>query len=661
MLDIIIVSVPYIEYSAPPAGPATIKGYLNTLGIQSLTRELNIEFKNQLADPDIIGEMINHWVGIDHPLTKSTHDLYHSLLEQYARELCSIPTRWIGLSVFSFHSHVFILDFLPYLMKNLSDDCKILLGGHGITIEFLESAKPYIHAYIQGEGELALKELLQGNFNYPGINSPGIQIEDLDQLGYADYCDYDLKAGYEAWYDGGIMIPITGSRGCVRDCSFCDVGTKWAKYKYRSGVSLANEIIHNYEKHGFQNFHFTDSLINGNLKELMSMMRYLTEYRERTGANIRWGGQWIVRSQRGLPKDYYTLIKSSGGFNISIGVETGSDSVRAHMKKHFTTKDLDDEIEQFSRHGISCAFLMMIGYPTETEEDFKDTLRMFVRYTKYVADKTIVGLSVSSYGHDPESPIGKTDIISFINPNDKIRWRSRVSDSNYLENIRRRLTTQKLLNDLEWPATNIEFELRPVIQDSESLFKKQDQHMVDQLLKIKNLDVDPEFLSRTTPNDIEIELSVEGSACPDWPTIDIQINNICYQHLEIQGQQTLKYHVADRKKRNLIKITLTNKGQNDTVMENGSIVSDKFIKLLEFKIDGVRVNADQLYLFGGVKIDGQRFKQNGLYKNSTYTFYFENPVHKFFIRRNRHYFKDKIQYTKFLLETVTSLFNDFVT
>jgi hypothetical protein len=168
-------------------------------------------------------------------------------------------------------------------------------------------------------------------------------------------------------------------------------------------------------------------------------------------------------------------------------------------------------------------------------------------------------------------------------------------------------------------------------------------------------------LSRTTPNDIEIELSVEGSACPDWPTIDIQINNICYQHLEIQGQQTLKYHVADRKKRNLIKITLTNKGQNDTVMENGSIVSDKFIKLLEFKIDGVRVNADQLYLFGGVKIDGQRFKQNGLYKNSTYTFYFENPVHKFFIRRNRHYFKDKIQYTKFLLETVTSLFNDFVT
>ena len=90
--------------------------------------------------------------------------------------------------------------------------------------------------------------------------------------------------------------------------------------------------------HGLKNFYFTDSLINGNVKELKNMMRHLTEYRERTGADIRWGGQWIVRSQRELPKDYYQLIKSSGGFNITMGVETGSDSVRAHMKKNFTNK-----------------------------------------------------------------------------------------------------------------------------------------------------------------------------------------------------------------------------------------------------------------------------------------------------------------------------------
>ena len=51
MLDIIIVSVPYIEYSAPPAAPATLKGYLNKLGMSSAARELNIEFRNQLKDP----------------------------------------------------------------------------------------------------------------------------------------------------------------------------------------------------------------------------------------------------------------------------------------------------------------------------------------------------------------------------------------------------------------------------------------------------------------------------------------------------------------------------------------------------------------------------------------------------------------------------------
>lgn len=660
MFDIIIVSIPYIEYSAPPAAPAVLKGYLNKLGINSTTRELNIEFRNQLADPDIIGELIGYWTRIVNTLAPHSHDLYHSLMDRYAKELCAVSARWIGLSVFSGDSHVFVLDFLPYLTKYLPADGKILLGGHGLTIEFLESAGPYIDAYIQGEGELALRELLLGNFDYPGINSNGKQIDDLDQLGYSDYSDYNLDAGYDTWYDGGIMIPITGSRGCVRDCSFCDVGAIWDRYKYRSGLSVATEIIHNHKTLGFKNFYFTDSLINGNVKELINMMKHLTEYRVRTGADIKWGGQWIVRSQRGLPKDYYPLIKSSGGFNITMGVETGSDSVRAHMKKHFTNKDLDDEMEQFSRYRISCGFFIILGYPTETEEDFNDTLRMFSRYTKYVADGTIIGLAIGrGYAHTPSTPISKdTTLVSFVTPNNRKKWKS--NDSNYLENIRRRLIAQKLLNNLEWPASNVEYELRPVLRNAEFLFDENDRPLIDELLSIKNTDVNTTLLSPTRPTDVELEISFEGSKSIDWPMIDIQINNTWYRNIEVQGNQTFKYIVTDKRTRNLIKITLTNKGPHDTLVENGEIVADKFVKLLEFKIDGVRVDADQLYLQGRVKCDGQRIKQNGLYKNSTYTFYFENPVHKFFIKQRRYYFKDKMQHTKFLLETVSSLFDDFI-
>jgi len=662
MLDVIIVSVPYIDYSAPPAAPATLKGYLNTLGISSATKELNIEFKNQLEDKEMIGEMIAYWTSVVPTLTDRSHERYHSLLDQYAKELCSMPTRWIGLSVFSDDSHVFILDFLKYLNKYLPSDCKILLGGHGLNIKVLEPARPYIHAYIKGEGELALKELLQGNFDYPGINSNGKQIDDLDQLGYTDYSDYDLAAGYDSWYGGEIMIPITGSRGCVRDCSFCNVGSIWNKYKYRSGKSVATEIIYNYEVHGLKNFYFTDSLINGNVKELMNMMRHLTEYRKNTGADIRWGGQWIVRSQRGLPKDYYPLIKSSGGFNITMGVETGSDSVRAHMKKNFTNKDLDAEMEQFSRHRISCGFFIMVGYPTETEEDFQDTLRMFSRYSKYVADGTIVGLHIGNgYVHIDGSPLTQdANIISFYASDNNKKWKSNVANSNYLENIRRRLIAQKLLNNLEWPATDLEYELRPIIRNAKILFNDKDQPMIDDLLSIKNLEIDPSLLRDDLPSEFEIEISCEGSRSTSWPMIDIQINNTYYRNIEVQGTQTFTFRVPDKKTRNLVRISLTNKEPNDTIVENGVIVADKFVRLIEFKIDGVRVDADQLYLHGRVKDNGQRLKQNGLYKNSTYTFYFENPVHKFFIRRRKYYFKDKLETTRFLLDKVSSLFDDFV-
>jgi hypothetical protein len=662
MYDLAIFSFPYIAITAPAAAPALLKGYLKTQGFKVLAQDYNVFIKNRL-DPMVYNELMVYWTSVFSTikLSDETMSAYNDLLEDLAKKIAMCDTRWVGFSVFSNHSRKFLEDFLPRFQKYNSNKIKVVLGGHGLDVLWVDSIEQYIDTYINSEGEIALRELLKGNMTYPGIASPAKQIDDLDQLGHADYSDYDLTAGYESWYDGP-MIQITGSRGCVRDCTFCNVGSIWEKFKYRSGQSLADEIITNYELTGIKHFYFTDSLINGNVRELINMMKILTEYKTRTNAPISWGGQWISRSQKGLPKDYYPLIASSGGFGLTMGVETGSDRVRAHMKKNFTNADLDEEMEQFSRHGITCSFFIMMGYPTETVEDFYDTLRMFKRYTKYVADGTIVGIIVGK-GYSPMiegTPLAKMGIVSIAGKN-LAQWKSDVADANYLEAIRRRLIAEKVLNALKWPSSDLEFELRPILDKFDLLFNEDDRPLIEQLLQKRDLDVSEEFYPTQDPRDIEVTMTLTGTKGLDYPVVDIQINQEIYKSILVEETQTFNFKVNARR-RNMIKISLRNKGPGDTIMQDDQIVHDKSVKIKQIVIDEVRLQQPTLLMQGRTKTtDLQRFKHDGLYHNNgTWSFYFENPVNPYFISKKKFYWSTKLNTTKHLLQKISHMFTEYV-
>ena len=84
-----------------------------------------------------------------------------------------------------------------------------------------------------------------------------------------------------------------------------------------------------------------------------------------------------------MTEEDWKMTRDSGATNLLLGVESGSESVRDHMKKLFCNKDMDEFMEQAHANGVGVTFLMIIGYPTETQEDFVDTLRMFKKYKKY--------------------------------------------------------------------------------------------------------------------------------------------------------------------------------------------------------------------------------------------------------------------------------------
>lgn len=379
MVDIIIIAVPGLGVKLPQAAPALLKGSVESAGFTCKTIDFNIRFYNEVADTDALDAYFGSGLNVEE------HNNASELVKKWVDDILELNPKFIGISVFTYQNRVATKLFCQHIRK--LSTAKIILGGQGLSIGGILGVSGFgklmydeglTDFWVRSEGEVSLVEILKNNINYPGINSDTFkQIDHLDDIPFPNYDDYNLDL-----YSTKIL-PVTGSRGCVRSCSFCDIHDHW-KYRYRSGKSMTDEILYLHKKYNVNAFTFTDSLINGNLKEFKKFIKNLANHNKNTNDKITWTSQFIVRSDGQVDDEYWEDIANSGGTRLLIGVETGSDRVRLHMNKKFSNKDLDYTMRMLKKYNITCAFLIMVGYPTETDDDFQETLDMFDRYKEYI-------------------------------------------------------------------------------------------------------------------------------------------------------------------------------------------------------------------------------------------------------------------------------------
>jgi hypothetical protein len=295
-----------------------------------------------------------------------------------------------------------------------------------------------------------------------------------------------------------------------------------------------------------------------------------------------------------------------------------------------------------------------------------------------VADGTIIGVAVGR-GYTPfkGTPlINEGKAVTYLKSQSSVedagelpganslKWISTTTNSSWIENVRRRLIAQKVLTNLKWPSNNVERELQIILKNSKLLFDEDDKSIIQKLLVNKTIDPGPEFDAAIDPHEYQTQLTLTGAPGPDgsWPEVNISINGELHRNLEIAGQQTLTFTVKKPRRRNLIKIQLVNKKANDTLMENGTIVSNKHIKLDNFVIHGSRFDNNFLTQHGLVRTgQGSKEKGDGIYgQHDTYVLYFENPVHPYFISKHKFYYVNRFQQAKNILDKVTHLFETFM-
>jgi len=462
--DIVICNIPGTMDYNPFAAPAALKSAIEGAGFSCTTIDFNIRlYKRFKTNPKLLEEIQVAFINNDLENERcEIKKIVDELLEEWISDLQKQNPTFVGISVFTYQNQGSSM----MLSKKLKDTCpslKIILGGQGLAsggingiMSFPQELKDnnIIDHYIRSEGEQSIVGILNDEIKLSGIDMNTFeQISDLDSISFPNYDDYELDE-YEKK-----RIPVTGSRGCIRKCTFCDIHDHW-KYTYRNGKEIAEELITASQRYNVFDFAFTDSLVNGNIKQFNKFISILAEYNSATNTKkIRWSGQFIFRSPSRQVNDvYWQNISKSGGHELALGLESGSEKVRNDMKKGFSDDDVHYTFEKLQQFNISCALLLLVGYPTERLEDHKKTLSLLRKY-HYLSGDIIKQVSIgSTLGILPNTPLARqaVDSVIIIDPKHENNWICLDNPTlNLRERLRRREELIKCCHDLGFKTSDV--------------------------------------------------------------------------------------------------------------------------------------------------------------------------------------------------------------
>lgn len=412
MPSIALISMPSQEYIFPAPSIFFLKGALEKHGIDSTCFDLNHSFMSLFK-----GDAL-YWCETGKGFKPEFDDFildFYSKIKHYD---------YLCLSVFTFNSQNFTRRFLE-LIRPLSKS-KIIIGGAGVenqngkningNTQFFDEEmfdKKLIDVVIKNEADVSLPNyFLNKKYDFN-------QLDDISNIAFSNFDDISFD-DYE-----NKTIFINGSRGCVRKCSFCDIKHYWPKYRFRPGEKIADEIIHHYNKYNVKNFAFSDSLVNGNMKEFRKFCSRLAQ----ENLPIRWEGQFIFRN--GTTEVDWDNIKKSGCKKIWIGIESGSEKIRNDMAKKFTNEALYDSIDNAGKRDINMNFLLLVGYPTETIKDYYQTLELIHKSKHF---NKLIEIRVNPAMVLPNTPLEKMDWYGTI---DNWKFKNEDGEIDFPERYRR--------------------------------------------------------------------------------------------------------------------------------------------------------------------------------------------------------------------------------
>ncbi len=168
---------------------------------------------------------------------------------------------------------------------------------------------------------------------------------------------------------GKMQATVMVGRGCSGNCIYCVAPLVGGKnVRYRPASEVIQEIETYVYKYGIENFYFLADAFTWDGQWVMEFCNQIAEKK----INILW----LCNSRADcLHKEVLTAMKNAGCWGLSIGAETGNEKMLKRIGKNISLKQVEDAVSLCRMNGMVCLVHFMIGFPWDTEETVKETIK----------------------------------------------------------------------------------------------------------------------------------------------------------------------------------------------------------------------------------------------------------------------------------------------
>jgi amino acid adenylation domain-containing protein len=222
----------------------------------------------------------------------------------------------------------------------------------------------------------SFKQLDAGDVE-PVFTGPREQVKDFDRLPLPDRTLVNSET-YHRFIGiamGKRTVSLQTSRGCPFQCAYCH--KLWPKtHVTRSAENIFAEISRCFDA-GIRRFVFLDDIFNLERKNSTRLLEMIIK--RDMGLQL-----FFPNGMRGdiLTKEFIDLMVSAGTVNTSLALESVSPRIQRLIRKNLNLEKFRESVAYFTQKypQVILEMGLMLGFPTETEEETRQTLDFLKEY-----------------------------------------------------------------------------------------------------------------------------------------------------------------------------------------------------------------------------------------------------------------------------------------
>lgn len=320
---------------------------------------------------------------------------------------------FVGISV-PFYSQCEPALRIARAVKKMRPGLHVCLGGNFVGLHLSHTENPEIFKYVDslsvGDGEIPVLELCAelesgspdlrkvSGLVFPEngtiMRNPLKPPLPLEEIPVPDEV-FDRKRYLNP--TGDYLTRVRLSAGCSWGrCAFCNISGCGLYPRRELEEKKMIDKIKKLAARGEQRVYFGDD--ESDLEALERFARLVIEER----LVFRWSTN--VRFSDRMTLDWAMLMRQSGCSSLTIGIESYHDRLLGHIRKGTSVALIDRCLENLAWAGVPVTAYMMVGLPTETEEEARVS---FERLLRKIRQGYIKSVLYSLYSVSRDSPIDR--------------------------------------------------------------------------------------------------------------------------------------------------------------------------------------------------------------------------------------------------------------